>query len=349
LTGPAGASPPAAGEAELLCIGNALVDIFARTEGTGTGVRHVGPEELAGTLARLSPADLLGTCAGGGAANVAKIAALLGVRTAFAGSVGSADGAADPYGRLFAGELSRAGVRLFLRRCRRLPTGALLTLTAPSGESRIIAAPAAALEFSPADIPEEALMAARAVVLDGYMLARDALVTRVLALAGRRGTAVALDVGSADLAAARAPEILRYCREYPLLLFMNEAEALAFYRALHGEGAGEQAGERRLDRNVRSFLKGLTQDGPFPVIAVKRGSRGAAVYARGERYPARSRVFIPGDSTGAGDAFCAGFLAGWLRDRPPEQCALLGNRTARKVLGTPGTTAAFQTIKALSP
>jgi sugar/nucleoside kinase (ribokinase family) len=183
---------------------------------------------MAGLLARLNASPealILGVGSGGGAANVAKIAALLGVRTAFAGAVGSETNAdtggpvPDPYARLFEGDLARAGAGLFLSR-RRIPTGVFVTLRAPSGESRIIAAPAAALEFSPEDIPEEALMTARAVVLDGYMLPRDPLIRRVLSLADRCGTVVALDAGSPDLAAARAKEILRYCRDYPLILFM---------------------------------------------------------------------------------------------------------------------------------
>jgi sugar/nucleoside kinase (ribokinase family) len=351
---------PDAAEAELLCIGNALVDIFVRAEGDLAApawgdprVRHIGHEEMAGILARLnaSPgARILGTGSGGGAANVAKIAALLGVRTAFAGSVGSDAGGPDPYARLFEGELERAGVRLFLSPCR-VPTGVFVTLTAPSGESRIVAAPAAALEFSPEDIPEEALKTARVVVLDGYMLTRDRLVQRVLSLADRWGTAVALDLGSADLAAARAEKILRWLRDYPLILFMNEAEARAFYYALcgaEGQSAAPQ-GEEPLERNIRSFLKGLTLDGPFPIIAVKRGKRGAAIYARGERYPARARIFVPGDTAGAGDAFCAGFLAGWLRDRPLLRCAALGNRTARKVLGAPGTMVDFRRFRPIPP
>ena len=382
--------PPDPGQAELLCIGNALVDIFVRAEGDladlaggAPPVRHIGHEEMAGLLrilvsrtnvrARMNASPEECICglksgglkseglkseglksveigSGGGAANVAKIAALLGVRAAFAGSVGSDAGGLDSHARLFEGELARAGVRLFLSR-RRVPTGVFVTLTAPSGESRIIASPAAALEFSPEDIPEEAVRTARVVVLDGYMLTRDRLVRRVLSLAERWGTAVALDLGSADLAAARAEEVLRACREYPLLLFMNEAEAWAFYQALSGaapQSAGLQ-GEKQLDRNIRSFLKSLTLDGPFPIIAVKRGKRGAAIYARGERYPARARVFVPGDATGAGDAFCAGFLAGWLRDRPLVQCAALGNRTARKVLGTPGTMVDFKNFRPIPP
>ncbi len=94
------------------------------------------------------------------------------------------------------------------------------------------------------------------------------------------------------------------------------------------------------EEELRSLFWGQTNDlwemmealGEYgcPVIVVKRGGRGQWLYdATGKRrweipaYPARMA-----DPTGAGDAFCGGFLAGLHRTGDPLQAALYGNVTA---------------------
>lgn len=66
------------------------------------------------------------------------------------------------------------------------------------------------------------------------------------------------------------------------------------------------------------------------IVVVKRGGHGQAIYdVKGKRkwevpaYPAR-----PADPTGAGDAFCGGFLAGFKKTYDPLQAALYGNVSA---------------------
>ena len=66
------------------------------------------------------------------------------------------------------------------------------------------------------------------------------------------------------------------------------------------------------------------------MVVVKRGGQGQAVFdVKGRHkwevpaYPAR-----PADTTGAGDAFCGGYLAGFKRTYDPLQAALYGNVSA---------------------
>ncbi|MDR2103093.1 MAG: adenosine kinase [Treponema sp.] len=345
---------------ELLCIGNALVDIFAPVDedilrhfGLTAPVQHLGYEKTSDLLAVLSD---LSVGSGGGAANVAKIAALLGLNTGFIGTVGSGsvqtqkgafrkDGEPerkpDYLARIFEEDLIKAGVTPIL--CQgKAPTGVCFIFQTPTGETRIAAAPAAALELAPADICEEIVRKAKVVVIDGFLLGREKLVQRILELAERYGTAAALDTGAAELAKNRAAEIAGYCRDYPLILFMNEEEALSFYLALN-QAAEEDLRREGLEkqewytRNVFPFLKNLTRDELFPIIAVKLGPRGAVAFAGGAEFREETVPVIPLETTGAGDAFCAAFLAAWIRNKSIAECAALGNRAAREILDVQGT------------
>ncbi|MDR2184068.1 MAG: carbohydrate kinase family protein [Treponema sp.] len=319
---------------ELLCIGNAMVDIFAGAEGETLkrlglteAVQHVTPERMDHILGALGifAGSAATVSSGGGASNAAKTAALLGIRAAFTGSVGGLREKIDPFGRIFKRDLEEAGVVLRLKLTGK-PTGICLYLrTGPEGGVRIAASASAALDLSPGDIPEAAVRDARIIVPDGYLLDRDDLIRHIIDTARRFGKTIALDAGSAVLAGSRAEELAAWCRNSRLILFMNENETAAFCGALNG--GGDQEG----------FLRDLASGGPFPVIVEKRGREGAAVYAGGRICRKPTVPAQPLESAGAGDAFCGAFLAAWLRGKPAEECADLGNRTAGAVLGTAGT------------
>jgi sugar/nucleoside kinase (ribokinase family) len=331
---------------ELLCIGNALVDVFAEGEedidlryGLTEPVQHVSMERLREILSVLPEFSLV---SGGGAANVAKIAGMLGVKTAFIGAIGSTPkgGGTDQFGRVFEKDLAGAGVNVRLVR-RPSPTGTCLILRMPDGSTRIAASPSAALELSEEDIDEDIIRRARVVVLDGYMLDRKKLINRILELADNYGTAVALDVSSVDLAGERALEIVTYARAYPLILFMNEAESRAFYQVLSHDRApfpeSNEGKNEALSPEMLSLFRGFTANDLFPILTVKLGKRGAVVFAGGSVYREETIPVIPLETTGAGDAFSAAFLAAWIRDRSLGECADLGNRAAREILDVKGT------------
>ncbi|GHU51891.1 hypothetical protein FACS1894200_12370 [Spirochaetia bacterium] len=60
------------------------------------------------------------------------------------------------------------------------------------------------------------------------------------------------------------------------------------------------------------------------------------MYAGGLEYVVRTTPLAAQESTGAGDAFCAGFLAGYVHKYPLSQCARLGNRAAALTLDSCG-------------
>jgi sugar/nucleoside kinase (ribokinase family) len=289
---------------------------------------------------------------GGTSANVAKIAAMLDIKSAFAGCVGAStinNGKEEVAGNLaatghlaavFKSDLENAGVTPLLSEGKG-KTG--LCFAFNCGEfTRIAASPGAALEFSEADVPADLIPRAEALVLDGYMLDRRPLVQHIMELASRHGIPIALDAASVFQIKEKTADILQYSRNYPLIVFMNADEAIAFYNNIRKsserlETSGEREKETMILKEICPVIKCITEGEIFPIIVIKLGGRGAVVLAGGNIYREETFTIIPRNTVGAGDAFCAAFMSAWIRHKSIQECAALGNKVAREILLVPGT------------
>jgi fructokinase len=337
---------------ELLCIGNAIVDVFATVDpvwldrqGITAPVQHIPHEKARRLLKELDGHKGVVFSSGGAAANVAKIAAMLNTGTAFAGCVGvSASGdtrdGGDTLAAVFEKDLRSAGVVPLLSMGSE-GTGLCFIFTC-GGNTRIAASPGASLELTEAALREDLIAGAEAVVLDGYMLDRRPLVQRILQIASDYGLPIALDVASVFQIREKTEDILQYSRNYPLIVFMNADESIVFYNTIRkGSDITEVTDEREKEtlivQEICPVLKYITEGEIFPVIVIKLGGRGAVVLAGGTIYREETFTIIPRNTVGAGDAFCAAFLTAWIRGKPIRECAVLGNKVARKILEVPGT------------
>jgi sugar/nucleoside kinase (ribokinase family) len=86
-----------------------------------------------------------------------------------------------------------------------------------------------------------------------------------------------------------------------------------------------------------------------PIVTIKRGSDGAGVYAGQEAYECAVSPACGGDSVGAGDSFDAGFLAGWLRGLPLDQCLDIACQCGRSVASAIGGLKGQPTWETLTP
>jgi len=339
--------------AELLCIGNAIVDVFASVDsawlerrGITAPVQHIGYGEARRLLGELDGREGVVFSSGGAAANAAKIAAMLNTGAAFAGCVG-----ADTQAAVFEDDIRSAGVVPFLAEGRE-GTG-LCFIFACGGETRIAASPGASLELTEAALREDLFAGAEAVVLDGYMLDRRPLVQKILQLAGDYGLPIALDVASVFQIREKTEDILHYSRNYPLIVFMNADESIVFYNTIRkGSDKIEVTDEREKEvlivQEICPVLKCITEGEIFPVIVIKLGGRGAVVLAGGTIYREETFTIIPRNTVGAGDAFCAAFLTAWIRGKPIRECAAMGNKVARKILEVPGTRVKADKLKSFA-
>lgn len=243
---------------------------------------------------------------GGSAANVA-VAAAPFVPTRFLGCVGG-----DPLGDRLVDELRAAGVDVRVQRRGR--TGSIVVLVDVEGERTFLPDRAAAAELDhvpEADLDDVAVLHVPAYSLHG---GRTASTTRgLLEVARRRGLAVSLDASSwavlRSLGAGRYRALVEQVQ--PLVLFVNADEA------------------RELDLPAQ----------PLPTtVVLKDGAQPTTVLRPDEEALTVDVTPVPGvrDTTGAGDAFAAGWLSAMLSGADGVACVEQGHVLARQVLLCPG-------------
>ena len=108
-------------------------------------------------------------------------------------------------------------------------------------------------------------------------------------------------------------------------------------------------GELELMTGYKEYVKGadaLIAKG-VKIVAVKLGSEGSYVTNGRERVHINSLKIKAVDTTGAGDAFCAGFLYGVLQNRGLKDCGRLGNYVAARCVAKIGARAGLPYAKDL--
>jgi sugar/nucleoside kinase (ribokinase family) len=291
---------------DLLVVGDANPDVLV------SGAPETPPAGQAETLVDTGTLAL-----GGSAAIAAHGAAVLGLSTALAAMVGR-----DAAGDFVLDTLSTAGVDISACvRHESLPTALTVCLNRPDGDRAILTAPGCLPAFGPEQVPA---VAARHVHAASYFLQPRLAAGLPGMLEGfrRAGASTSLDTNDDPAGEWRlSPGLLAACD----LVFPNEAEAVALAAAL--PDAPDPAG------GLHGALAALAASGPVPVV--KRGGEGALALFEGALVGARGPLVTPVDTVGAGDAFDAGFLAGWLRSHDIAEalawgcaCGALSTRAA---------------------
>ncbi len=320
---------------DIIGIGNAIVDVVAPADHAFLsrhgmhpgGMALIDAEQAEALYAAMPPGQ---ESSGGSAANTCAVAAGLGARVAYIGKV-----ADDALGRVFRADITEAGVYFpTVSLAEGAPTARCLILVTPDGQRTMNTFLGASVAFAAHDV-DEALIADSAVLyLEGYLFdppaAQAAFRTaaRAARIAGRQ---VALSLSDA-FCVDRHRAAFRGLLADVDVLFANEAEICSLYEANRFDDAADAA---RAD---------------VTLAALTRSEAGSLILRGAERVqvPAESAQVV--DTTGAGDAYAAGFLAAYTAGRNLAACGRLGSMAASEVISHIGArpVADLKTMRALA-
>jgi sugar/nucleoside kinase (ribokinase family) len=305
---------------DVLGIGNAIVDIMARTEddflraqNMSKGAMALIDEDRARAIyGAMGPAVEI---SGGSAANTIAGVADFGARAAFIGKVKD-----DHLGRAFGHDIRAANVAFDTAPAADGPaTACCYVLVTPDGERTMNTYLGAAQNLTPADIDAAKVEASRITYLEGYLWdppqAKEAFL-KASQIAHGAQRQVALTLSDAFCVDRYRDEFLNLMRTKAVdLIFANEAELHALYQTSDFDGA----------------IRQLQSDVDLAVVT--RSEKGCVVVAKNGTTPVPAQPISQlVDTTGAGDLFAAGFLFGLVRETGHATAAQLGALAAAEVI-----------------
>jgi sugar/nucleoside kinase (ribokinase family) len=305
---------------EILGIGNAIVDVLAPCDddfllahGLNKGSMTLIDETTAEKLYAAMGQTIV--ISGGSAANTIIGAAALGARTAFIGKVKH-----DDLGHMFTHDIRAAKVDFTTKPATEGPASArCLILVTPDGQRTMQTYLGACQALSEADIDSSRVAAAQITYLEGYLWdppAAKAAFVKAAGIAHAAGRKVALTLSDAFCVDRYRDEFLELVRTRAIdILFANESELHALYQ-------------------TADFATALGQLRSEDILAaVTRSEKGALIVTREETHAVNAvPIATLVDTTGAGDLFAAGFLAGLSREQSLTDCARLGALAAAEII-----------------
>lgn len=305
---------------DVLGIGNAIVDVIARTEddflvreGLAKGsMRLIDSEEATRLYSHMPAARMMsGGCAGNTAAGVGS----LGGRAAFIGKV-----AADEFGIAFRHDISAMGIHFpTTALLDGAPTARSMILVTPDGERTMNTFLGACQHLTEADIDEGVVSAAAITYLEGYLWdppEAKAAFRKAAAIAHRHDRLVALTLSDAFCVDRYRPEFHELLRTGTVdIVFANSAEVKSLYQTSDFDTA---VSALRNDAKLAAVT--MSEDGSLVVTREETISVSA--------HPVETVV----DTTGAGDLYAAGFLFALARGADLATCATFGGLAAAEII-----------------
>jgi sugar/nucleoside kinase (ribokinase family) len=305
--------------AQLLGISNAIVDVLAHVDqsfldtiGAPLGsMTLIDKDQAHDIYLKMGPATEM---SGGSVANTVAGFANLGGSSAYIGKVRN-----DQLGDIFNHDMESLGVNIRLEPATDgAPTARSHVLISEGGQRTMQTYLGACLELSLADITSATVGSPKALLLEGYVWDIEegpALARKAAEIARQNGTAVSLSLSDSYCVERHRDSFEDFVQNDADIVVADEDEI----HALLGTSSIEAAVAKLAAYDV--------------LFAVTRSEKGSVIVhgdVTVEQEAAKVEEIV--DTTGAGDAYAAGFLYGWVNDRPLSECAQYGTYCATKVI-----------------
>ena len=317
------ASTDPAGGLDVVCIGNAIVDIIAHTDdrflskhAMTKGAMCLIDEAAAQSLYEsMGPAIEL---SGGSAANTAAGIGSCGGRAGYLGKVRN-----DEFGAVFRHDIEAAGVVYRTPAATKGPgTARCLILVTPDGQRTMNTYLGACTNLGPEDVDRDLVGSAKITYLEGYLYdlprAKDAF-RAAAEIAHADGRQVSLTLSDAFCVERHRAAFLDLAAGHIDILFANEVEITALFEV----------------NDLASAIERVQSTVGLGVIT--RSADGSLIVTGQQVIEIQSaHVDRVVDTTGAGDLYAAGFLFGLARGESLRRCGELGSQAAAEIISHDG-------------
>lgn len=244
---------------------------------------------------------------GGSAANTMSGLAQLGVEAGFVSKVGR-----DEVGQFFEKQMSDTHVKPLMLKSD-TPSGRVMAFVTPDGERTFATCLGAAIELSPDDITPELFDGWDIFYVEGYLVANPNMLRKAVETAKAKGLTIAIDLASYNVVEESRDFLMELVENYVDIVFANEQESFAL-TGMEPEAALHFIAER------------------CEIAVVKVGAKGAFVQRGNEvvSIPPMDAQVV--DTTGAGDMWAAGFLAGLVKGKDLKTCGTMGTLLASNII-----------------
>ena len=310
-------------EFDVVSIGNAIVDVLVQTD--DTFLQENGLEKGTMTIIDSETAEFLYgkmgngiEVSGGSAANTIAGLAALGGKGAFIGKVRE-----DPLGTVFVEDMRTMGVHFDSHSgVIETPTARSLIFVTPDAERTMQTFLGACVELGPNDVDPSLIAKSAITYLEGYLWdppkAKEAFL-KAAQVAKNAERKVSLSLSDPFCVDRHRDEFIDLVKNHVNILFANEVEIKSLYQ-------------------VESFDAALQKvRGNCDIAAITRGENGSVIVSGNEvQVVDAKKVDQALDTTGAGDAYAAGFLYGYTQGKNLKSCARLGSALAAEIVSQYG-------------
>ena len=305
---------------KIIGIGNAIVDILCKVDDEflaqnnfKKGSMSLIDEEMADKLSKLKHEKIT---SGGSTANTIATLSEMGIETSFIGKVGD-----DEFGEKFISEIEKTGTKFIGKKAEGKATAKSFILVTPDAQRTMCTFLGCASQIEESDVQESDFEDAGIFYIEGYLWdggQTTDILKKTIAKAKKKNTEIAFTLSDGFCVDMHKKDFKHLIINDLDIVFANEDEALklASWPTF----------------SAKEIKKIFSQNGHL-IAAVTRSEKGCVLLNGKNNISIKTdKVNNLLDTTGAGDAFAAGFLCGLINHYDLEKSAHLGNSLAGQII-----------------
>jgi fructokinase len=298
---------------KILGIGNAIVDVLCKIDDQFLAENSLVKNSMSlidnETTQKLANLKSEKITSGGSVGNTIAALSQLGCAASFIGKVGN-----DEFGKKYISEITKTGAEFVSNETHRDFSAKSFILVTPDAQRTMCTFLGCASEISENDIDEKAFEGSSILYLEGYLWDAPNTIKalkKAIKLAKKNDVKVAFSLSDSFCVSRHKDDFLSLVKNDLDIVFANESEAL------------------QLSQNLAELF---THNEKL-IAVITKAEKGCEVFFEKKSFSSPAgKISQLVDTTGAGDAFAAGFLYGLVNDFELEEAAHFGNLIAAKII-----------------